>query len=145
MAKIWVLVADGSRARFFRTDRAAPLEELEDSLNPAAREPERALQSDRKGQTARGGPGMMQFGAEGENDPKAEEERRFARSLADHLKKTRLAGDYERLFIAAPPDFLGELRHAMDAGTRAVVVGEMPKDLSRLKPEVIRKHLPELI
>lgn len=145
MAKIWVLVADGSRARFFKTDRAAPLEEIEDSLNPMAREPRRALQSDRKGQTVRGGPGQMQFSAEGENDPKAEEERRFARALAEHLRKTRLAGEYERLFIAAPPDFLGELRQALDEGTREVVVGELAKDLSRLKPKAIRKHLPELI
>ena len=145
MAKIWVLVADGSRARYFRTDRAAPLEELEDSVNPAAREPERALQSDRKGTTARGMAGRPQFSAEGENDPKAENERRFARSLAEHLRKARLGGEYERLFIVAPPNFLGELRQALDAGTRDVVVGEMDKDLSRLKPGDIRKHLPELI
>ncbi len=145
MANIRVLVADGSRARFFRTDRAAPLEELEDSLNPAVREPERALQSDRKGATVHGGPGQMQLSAEGENDPKAEERHRFARELAEHLRKSRLAGEYERLFIAAPPNFLGELRQALDAGTRAVVVGEMDKDLSRLRPDAIRKHLPELI
>lgn len=145
MAKIWVLVADGSRARFFRTDRAAPLRELEDDLNPAARVPERALQSDRKGQTGRGTGGHAQFSAEGENDPKAEEERRFARSLAAHLRKARLAGEYERLFLAAPPNFLGELRQALDAGTRSLVVGELDKDLSRLKPEAIRRHLPELI
>lgn len=145
MAKIWVLVADGSRARFFRTDRAAPLEELEDDLNPTARAPERALQSDRKGQTARGTAGHVQFSAEGENDPKTEEERRFARSLAGHLRKARLAGEYERLFIAAPPAFLGELRQALDEGTREAVVGEMAKDLSRLRPEEIRAHLPELI
>ncbi len=145
MANIRVLVADGSRARFFRTDRAAPLEELEDDFNPAAREPERALQSDRKGATVRGPAGQTQYATEGENDPKAEAERRFARSLAEHLRKARLAGEYERLFIAAPPGFLGELRQALDEGTRAVVVGELDKDLSGLKPEVIRKHLPDLI
>lgn len=145
MANIRVLVADGSRARFFRTDRAAPLEELEDELNPAVREPARALESDRKGATVRGAAGQTQFSAEGESDPKAEERHRFARELAGHLRKARLAGDYERLFIAAPPEFLGELRRALDEGTRAVVVGELDKDLSRMTPEAIRRHLPELI
>lgn len=144
MAKIWVLVGDGSRARFFRTDRAAPLEELEDSLNPAAREPARELQSDRKGQSVRLS-GPVQYTQVGENDPRSEEERRFARTLADRLRLARLAGEYERLFIAAPPAFLGELRQALDSGTREIVVGELPKDLSRMKPETIRRHLPELI
>ncbi|HYW75358.1 MAG TPA: host attachment protein [Gammaproteobacteria bacterium] len=143
MAKIWVLVGDGSRARFFRTDRAAPLEELEDSLNPVAREPARALQSDRKGQSVRSG--AVQYTQVGENDPKSEDERRFARSLAERLRMARLGGEYERLFIAAPPAFLGELRQALDSGTRGAVVGELPKDLSRMKPEDIRRHLPELI
>lgn len=144
MAKIWVLVGDGSRARFFRTDRAAPLEELEDSLNPVAREPARALQSDRKGQSVRRS-GPVQYAQVGENDPKAEDELRFARSLAERLRMARLAGEYERLFIAAPPGFLGELRQTLDSGTRDAVVGELPKDLSRMKPEDIRRHLPELI
>ena len=144
MAKIWVLVGDGSRARFFRTDRAAPLEELEDSLNPVAREPERALQSDRKGQSVRRS-GPVQYAQVGENDPKSEDERRFVRSLAERLRLARLAGEYERLFIAAAPGFLGELRQALDAGTREAVVGELPKDLSRMKPDDIRRHLPELI
>ena len=144
MAKIWVLVGDGSRARFFRTDRAAPLEELEDSLNPVAREPARELQSDRKGQSVRRS-GPVQYAQVGENDPGAEDERRFVRSLAERLRMARLAGEYERLFIAAPPDLLGELRQALDSGTRDAVVGELPKDLSRMKPGDIRRHLPELI
>lgn len=144
MAKIWVLVGDDSRARIFHTNRAAPLEELEDSVNPVARGRERDLTSDRPGST-NDRAGYAQHAMGRENDAKTEAARRFARSLAERLREARLQGEYERLFLVAPPDFLGELRQALDEGTRGVVVGELPKDLSRMPPQDIRAHLPELI
>lgn len=144
MAKIWVVVGDSSRARIFRTDRAAPLAEVEDKLNPAARSASRELMSDRPGATSDRS-GYALHGVGGERDPHAEETRRFAREIAERLRGARQAGEFERLYLAAPAAFLGELRQALDASTRATVVGETAKDLSRLKPAEIRAHLPDLI
>jgi len=144
MAKIWVLVSDDSRARFFRTNRAAPLEELEDSVNPQARGHEQDLVSDRPGSTTDRA-GYAQHAMGGDRDPKEIAARRFARAVADRLREARLGGEYERLFLVASPDFLGELRQALDEGTRGAVVGELAKDLSRMPARDIRSHLPELI
>lgn len=144
MAKIWVLVGDDSRARIFRTNRAAPLEEVEDSLNPLARGHEQDLVTDRPG-SDKDRVGYAQHAVGGERSPKEAAARRFARRLGERLREARLAGEYERLFLVAPPAFLGVLRQALDEGTRETVVGEMAKDLSRLRPEEIRAHLPELI
>lgn len=144
MAKIWVLVGDDSRARVFRTNRAAPLEEVEDLLSPEARGHARDLTSDRPGST-RDRVGYAAHSVAADNDPRDEIRRRFARKVAERLREARLAGEYERLFLAASPDFLGELRQALDSGTRDAVVGELTKDLSRLSPREIRSHLPELL
>lgn len=138
MAKIWVLVSDENRARMFLTDRSSSLIEQEDYTAAAvAGEREKKRNTDRL-EHAR--PAM-----EGGRDPRAEDERRFARSVADRLREARLAGKYERLFVVAPPAFLGALRHSLDTGTRGAIVGELPKNLSRLKAGDIRSHMPELL
>ncbi|MGH8224753.1 MAG: host attachment protein [Gammaproteobacteria bacterium] len=137
MAKIWVMVGDNSRARMFLTNRAAPLEEKEDHQPSVSQGREKERFTDRSGH--------IQHGAEGGRDPRVEAERRFVRTIAERLREARLSGEYERLFLVAPPDFLGELRQALDAQTREAVVGEMAKNLSDLRPEEIRAHLPELL
>ena len=144
MAKIWVFVGDGSRGRIFRTNRAAPLEEVEDRLNPAARISGRDLASDRPGATSDRS-GYALHGVGGDKDPRAEEMRRFAREIAERLRAAHREGDFERLFLVAPAAFLGELRQCLAPAVRESVVGEMAKDLSRLNPAEIRAHLPELI
>ncbi|MGH7057965.1 MAG: host attachment protein [Acetobacteraceae bacterium] len=135
MAKIWVLVGDDSRARLFSTNRAAPLEELEDRPNPASR----------AGEPPADPAEHVQHPEDGGRNPEAETMRRFARDVAERLREARLGGEYERLFLVAPPTFLGELRRALDEGTRELVVGEVAKDLSGFPPESIRSRLPALL
>ncbi|HEX5313847.1 MAG TPA: host attachment protein [Gammaproteobacteria bacterium] len=137
MAKIWVVVGDNSRARMFATNRAAPLEEREDYVPAYDPGQDKERFTDR---TAHQG-----HVAEGGRDPAAEADRRFVRRIAGRLREARLAGEYERLFLVAPPVFLGELRQALDSGTREVVVGEAAKNLSQLRADDIRAHLPELL
>jgi protein required for attachment to host cells len=138
MAKIWVLVGDDNRARMFLTDRAAPLAEQEDyTAAGVPGEHEKKPFVSRDEHTA--------HTMDGGRDPRAEGERRFARTLAERLREARLDGKYERLFLVAPPGFLGTLRQTLDTGTREAVVGELPKNLSRFKPDEIRSHLPELL
>ncbi|MDN5865299.1 MAG: host attachment protein [Gammaproteobacteria bacterium] len=138
MAKIWVLVGDENSARMFLTDRAAPLVEKEAHTAANA--------ADKTGkQTNTSDSDHVIHAMDGGRDPRAEDERRFARVLADRLREARLSGSYERLFLVAPPAFLGALRPLLDAGTRDAVVGEMPKNLAQLKADSIRTHLPELL
>ena len=143
MADIWVLVADSSRARFFRaTSPAGGLEELEDMTDPLVRMPERELGSDKPGRAFdRAGQGRHAMGKE--VSFREEEIQAFARELAHHLREAREAGRYEGLVIAAPPAFLGELRKQIDPQTAAKVHAEVDKDLVKMEVAEIRERLPE--
>lgn len=144
MAKIWVVVGDSGRARIFSTNRAAPLKEIETHVNPEVRARARDMVSDAPGVTPdRAGYALHAVGTD--RDPRDTSSQRFARELADRLRQAHATGEFERLFLAAPPPFLGILRQALDPGMRDLVVGEMAKDFSRFGPRQIRELLPDLI
>lgn len=144
MAKIWVVVGDSGRARIFSTNRAAPLLEVETHVNPDVRGKIRDIVSDAPGVTPdRVGYALHAVGTD--RDPREVSSQRFARELADRLREAHASGDFERLFLAAPPPFLGILRQALDPSLHDLVVGEVAKDFSRLGPRQIRELLPDLI
>lgn len=137
----WIVVAESARARIFsRRKRYSPLEEVEDRVHPESRLHRDELIADRPGQ-------VQESATPGENaneeptDPKTAEARAFARELAEHLRSARVAGDFDRLMIAADPRFLGELRKRMDADTRECVEVTVDKNLTRHGPEKIERQL----
>lgn len=144
MTSIWVVAADSGHARFFHSSgRTAPLIELETLVEPAMRLPEQAINSDGHG-SGHGGNGAH-HGVDGEPAARREIASRFARSVCDHLRSGRAAGEYERLYIVAAPATLGRLRDNLDAPTRAAVCGEVDKNLVSQAPKEIRAHLPDFL
>ncbi len=143
MDRIWVLVADSSRARLFEAAGAmAALEERTDLVMPSARLQEQELVSDRPGRT------FDSFG-EGRHamePPTAAKDiasGRFAAEIAALLESERQRGTYTRLVLVAPPAFLGQLRGALSDSVSALISAELDKHLVQLAPEAIRGHLPE--
>lgn len=137
----WIVIAESARARIFsRRKRYSPLEELEDRVHPESRLHREDLVTDRPGQ-------VQESATPGENinteptDPKTAEAQAFARELAEHLRAARVAGDFERLIIAADPSFLGALRKHMDAATRGCIAHTVDKNLTRQGPEEIARQL----
>jgi protein required for attachment to host cells len=63
--------------------------------------------------------------------PIRREKREFAHVVAEYLNEGAKRGAYERLMLAAPPKFLGDLRSALDAKARGMVSGEIHKDLTK--------------
>lgn len=142
MERTWILVADAARARLFTVERPrGPLVELNDFVNPVERLRERELESDDRGRGAAPNGGRHAVGDD--KDPKAEYARRFAHELADHLKEHRSQGEFKRLYLVADPRFLGELRAQLDAPTERIVVDTIDKEISRLDPSEMRRHLPD--
>lgn len=139
---IWVVCADARRARIFTAQAAdAPLQELEDLVHPEARLPDMGLSSDKPGRGIdRGGPGRHGF--ESRSDPREEEQRKFALALARKLQAGRTEGRFERLYVIAGPRFLGMLRKHLDRPTLDSVAGEIRKEITGLRTEEIRGHLP---
>ncbi len=64
-----------------------------------------------------------------------EEERRFVRELVDRLKKGQTSGEFQRLYVAAPANFVGRLRkHYGNSLARAVereIIGDFTRQDER--------------
>jgi protein required for attachment to host cells len=77
-------------------------------------------------------------------DPHQERKAQFIRSLAERLN--RAAGEqlFDDLVLFAPPRALGELRQALDDGTRARIKAEAAKDLTNTPIAELTEHLNAL-
>lgn len=125
----WILVGDGSKAKFLRNAGDAEqlrLETLEllEHRNP----PNREQAADRPGRLQ--DRGVQQRSAVEQTDWHQLEEDRFAGWVAEILYKAAHAGAYERLIIVAPPKVLGELRRVMHDEVKQRLVGTLDKTLT---------------
>lgn len=106
---IWLVVADGAKARFFDTNlKGEPFEELETLENERGRERNREMERDRPGRTQSGG---GQRSAYDEGDKRDIVEAQFAGRVADYLEKARQDDKFDDLVVLAAPKFLGQLRN----------------------------------
>ena len=142
---IWIAVADGARARFFRSNpggtRIEPALEVE---LVADKRPAREMVTDRPGRTkdrmAHGRHAM-----EPSTDPHVQAQINFAHDIAGVLDEHRKKGDFDELIIVAPPKMLGYLRDVMPEPLRRMVRREEAKDLTRLSPAELPKRLAALV
>jgi protein required for attachment to host cells len=144
MSNIWIVVADSYRARIFSADKpAAALTELETLANPAARQHEGEIDSDRAGHVVSGGFGGHDLSQK--TEAKQEEATRFAADVCQHLEKGRNGKAFGKLYIIAAPAFLGLLRKQISTPLKALVSDEIAKDLTTQTPDRIRAQLPEYL
>jgi len=112
-----IVVADGEILKLFRNagEEAAPqLEAL----------PDAAISTENKGSG-----GRHQSSSANPSDSQQEEDS-FAAGTAALLNKRVLDGDIKSLVIVAAPRTLGELRQHYHKALSAILVGEIPKDLT---------------
>lgn len=148
-----VLVADGTRARFFALDSGArnpgesgpDLVEYEDRVNP-----EHELQGHDKYSTTRTGVNLNpgKGPAHGYDDHRDQEEReherRFAREIARHAIEFAQAEEAGHLVVAADKRMLGLLREALDVPPHArFELRELAKDLTRFPAVDVHRHLSD--
>ena len=145
MPKVRIVVADASRARIFTTDSPkGDFQEVNTLINPEGRLHDGDLTTDRPGRQA----DSMNSGRsamEEHSEPKEVEAQKFARELAENLENARSQGELEKLYIAAPPKFLGELRKHLKPELKAAVAEEIGKDFSQMSARELRRHFPERI
>lgn len=141
---IWVLVADNRRARFFSAEKAlSPLQEIRDMVDPRARLHEGDLVTDRDGQDRHAG--SQSHGINHDSSAKDEGAERFAQQICSQLDAARVDGSCRKLYIIAAPALLGMLRKHQSAPLRALVAGEIDKNLTGHDAAVIRGHLPDYL
>jgi protein required for attachment to host cells len=141
MTVTWVVVADSSRARIFAKNGRDPLTEEAGFIHPESRLHEQELTSDLPGSdgATRGG---QRHGKGPRVSPKRHEAITFSKQVADHLESARTDGRFQRLWVVAPPAFLGLLRDHFSAALGGLIRGELNKNLVQLPPDRLRHQLP---
>jgi protein required for attachment to host cells len=144
--RIWVLVADGARARVLRNvvthERAAePLEEL---VFTSPKKQLREIMADKPGRGFASAGAARRSSMEYHSDPVHEEQQAFAETLVSVLDEHLVAGDFDRLAIIAAPRMLGDLRQALSETLRSVTVAEISKDLTKLTVLDLRHAVGQL-
>lgn len=70
----------------------------------------------------------------------AEEERRFVRELVDRLRKGQSVGEFRKLYIAAPANFVGRLRKHYGSSLARAVEREIIGDYTRQDERTLTKR-----
>jgi protein required for attachment to host cells len=142
MSRLWVVVADQSKARIFTVaDSRGELIDVGELTHPVARDLEQTLTSDRPGRSFDSkGKGRHAMGSTVE--PARQESIRFAKQVADHLQAAHEKGRFDRLLLVAGPFLLGLLRDNFKKSA-GLEISEIEKNLGQYDAREIRKHLPE--
>ena len=143
---IWVVAADGARARAFENTRAGEgLSEAWSMQDADAREPTRDLGADKPGRgrtSGTGDPYALQPKADW-HDQAAE---RFLAAVAERLNRDAAENKFDQLVLAAPAKALGQLRPRLADPVRQRLRQEFDKDVAALNghalAEWVRKADP---
>jgi protein required for attachment to host cells len=148
MAATWIVSANAGRARIFAMPTAtAPLQEINDMLNSAARLRTAATESDELGQRSAGksqhnvGASTPTSGYQPNQSPAEHQTELFARSIADFLLRNFLESRFKSLHLIAGPEFLGALRKQLNTGLESVVDLTINKDYTRLNADQLREQI----
>ena len=135
MAKTWILVANGSEARLFRSTSHITDIELVDSFTHAeSRMKGSELASDRPGHFMGDSGNGAAHGAFNEPvDPKEYEKERFAINLAKTLDSARATNQYNNLIVVAPAQFRGMLNKHLSKHCSQLVSKQLDKDYTSVR------------
>ena len=134
----WIVTGDAARARILQVTGRNQVEEIETLVNPKARMNDRELTTDAHPRF-RGTDGPANDRQEtGAADHEAE---LFAKEIDRYLDRARMRKRYDRLFLLAPPRFLGMIRKALGKEVQKLVQDEIDKDLSWFDAREIDRFL----
>jgi protein required for attachment to host cells len=138
---LWILVANASRAKLFATDERAERWELrEEFVHEESRLPSREL----KNQLDNPNAGTLHK-PQPENEPHGRHELehdRFARELAARLERGLNDHAYDRVVIAAPPEFLGRLRKMISNRVHQRLMLDMRADYVNIPDRELPERIP---
>ena len=144
MRTTWILIADSSRARIFeKKEHEKHLEEVEDFVDSEGRATSNELRTDGRGRFYGKGEREQGHTAEPAVSPVEHENDLFAHTLARYLDDARKTNRYDRLYLVAPPKFLGLIRANLEDEVKKMVHGELQKDISTLSVQEVEGYVKE--
>jgi len=144
MLTTWILVSDAARARLFEaSDTPSTWTELSCYSNPDLRGLPSQGGSGRTVPRTQESNGSARHVIEPHTTSRDKSTKAFARLIVAELLQAHANHRYERLFLVAPPHFLGVLREQLGDPDAAGVAGELGSDLAGLSKGELIKHLQE--
>src|SRR5215510_11274443 len=141
----WIIVADGSRARFLANEGPGKgLHVAIDREFSHKAPPTRALGTEKPGRTAPAG-GPSRSAIEPHVDWHQFEKDKFSQEMADLLNNAAARKSFDNLIIVAPPRTLGTLRSALSTHTTERIRAEIPKDLTQVPLQEMPEHLKDVL
>lgn len=143
--RTWILIADSGRARVLENlgpgKGAAEVAGMSfEAELPAVHD----LVSDRQGRSFESS-GATRHPLEPRSNPRDRLKHDFLAGLATELDARLATGAFDRLLVVAPPQALGELRGLFTDRVRAVVTGELAKDLTKTPSHDLAHHLSDVL
>jgi protein required for attachment to host cells len=145
MQTTWILTADTAEGFIYKSAGGkSELVEHAHFEHPESRLHDRDLTTDLPGR-AYDSAGHGRHAMEQSVDPKKHEAERFAKELLEYLHRACSNGACEKLYVAAPPAFLGMLRGHYSKPVQQALKLELDSHLVDRKPDELRKRLPEYL
>lgn len=139
----WVVVANSSCAKIYKMETLKDLKVIEQMEHPESRLHVRDLVSSPQGRAFES-MGMHRHAMEPTTSPQKLEFMAFAKSLCARLEDARMHGDFDQLYLAAGPSFLGLLRQFMSTHLSGIVKKEIDKDMTHMKAKEIGEFIAKL-
>jgi protein required for attachment to host cells len=138
------VIADGGHARFVRpaSDNALHTFDAVDSVTLHKRDHD--LVSDRPGRSFESG-AAARHAYTPRTDPHEMAKDQFTRVVGRIVNETSAADEFHELVIVAPAHVLSELTDALDARTKAKLLGSLAKDLVNTPDHELWPHLKEWV
>lgn len=145
MQSVWILAAGNAGATIY-TCRGGKggLSQHRRFEHPEGRLHDRELTSDLPGR-AYDSSGEGRHAMEQSVDPKKQQSIAFAKKLTEALHRACNAGECDKLYVAAPPAFLGMLREHYSKPVQQALAMEVNNNLVGLSADEVRGHFPEYL
>ncbi len=132
--RIWIVVADGARARFLTPKDGTEgliAARAETMSSPESRGHSRDLKSDRPGRSISSSRSGVRHAIEPHHDYHKLEKHKFAARVAKLLDQACSKRQFDELILVAPRRSLGEFRSLLSTRVQARIRKEVAKDLTK--------------
>jgi protein required for attachment to host cells len=145
MAITWVVAADSAQAEIYRVSKiGGSFEPIRTLTNAEGHLKGRDLTTDKPGR-AFDSMGTGRHAMASADAAKEHAADLFAKEVCQYLDTARSRGQYERLIVLAPPDFLGRLRKSISPAANQLVVESVAKNLVGQDADAIRARLTTVL
>jgi protein required for attachment to host cells len=141
----WVVAADSAQADIYRVGKiGGSFEPVKSLSNAEGQLKGKDLITDKPGR-AFDSMGAGRHAMKPSVGPKEHAADLFARDVCQFIETARTRGQYDRLIVLAPPDFLGRLRKSISPAANQLVVESVAKNLVGQDADAIRARLETVL